>query len=205
MKIFWTLALTVAMVTTLAACNRNQASSNEQSFAGSSSAVSASSVVESSQVQTGTSGTSSSAPGSAPSVEGTSENPTVSPRKIENGTAVTLTIGNTVIPATLNDSVSAKELIFRLPYTVRLHHYAHDYCGVMSDPLKYDPKDVHYGWLNGDIDFATDANYFTILYEDQAISKVYGYQVNMGKVDGDLSVFKNSLGDDIDVRIALAH
>lgn len=125
-------------------------------------------------------------------------------RKIDNVTAVTLTIGDTVIPATLNNSTSSKELISRMPCTVHLNRYTHDYCGVMKNPLKYDEKDVHNGWLNGDIDFATDGNYFTILFADEEKSKIYGNQVNMGKVDCDLSVIKG-LGSAIDVRIDLAH
>jgi len=125
-----------------------------------------------------------------------------STRKIENGTPITLTIGDTVIPATLNNSKSAKELISRLPYTVNLHRYSHDYCGVMADPLPYDEADVHNGWLNGDIDFARDGNYFTILFEDEENSQQFGHQITMGKIDGPLSVIKN-LGRDIEVKIEL--
>lgn len=124
-------------------------------------------------------------------------------RKIENGTPITLTIGDTIIPATLNNSRSAKELISRLPYTVSLHRYSHDYCGVMDDPLSYDEADVHNGWMNGDIDFARDGNYFTILFEDEEKSQQYGHQITMGKIDGPLSAVKN-LGRDIVVRIELA-
>lgn len=126
-----------------------------------------------------------------------------STRNIENGTPITLTIGDTVIPATLNNSRSAKELISRLPYTVKLHRYSHDYCGVMDNPLSYDEADVHNGWLNGDIDFARDGNYFTILFEDEENSQQYGHQITMGKIDGPLSAVKK-LGRDIEVRIELA-
>lgn len=126
-----------------------------------------------------------------------------STRTIENGTPVTITIGDTVIPATLNNSKSAKALLERLPFTMRLHKYAHDYCGVMENPLPYDESDVHYGWLNGDIDFARDGNYFTILYEDQEKSQQYGHQITLGKIDGPLSVIK-SMGNDITIRIELA-
>lgn len=126
-----------------------------------------------------------------------------SSRIIENGTPVTITIGNTVIPATLNNSSSAKALIARLPFSMTLHKYSHDYCGVMQNPLPYDEKDVHNGWLNGDIDFARDGNYFTILYEDEENSKQYGHQITLGKIDGPLSVIK-SMGDNIDIRIDLA-
>ena len=124
-------------------------------------------------------------------------------RKIENGTPVTITIGGTVIPATLNDSKSAKALIARLPFTMTLHKYAHDYCGVMDDPLPYDEADAHYGWLDGDIDFARDGNYFTILYEDEDKSSQYGNQINLGKIDGPLSAIKE-MGSDITITVRLA-
>ena len=126
-----------------------------------------------------------------------------SSRIIKNGTPVTITIGNTVIPATLNNSKSAKDLLARLPFSMTLHKYAHDYCGVMQDPLPYDEADVHNGWLNGDIDFARDGNYFTILYEDEENSGQYGHQITLGKIDGPLSVIK-SMGNDINIRIDLA-
>lgn len=124
----------------------------------------------------------------------------LSTRIIKNGTPIILIIGNTKIPATLNDSLSSQELIKRLPFTMKLRKYAHDYCGVMQNPLPYDEKDVHNGWLNGDIDFARDGNYFTILYEDEENSKQYGHQINLGKVDGPLSAIK-SMGEEIEITI----
>ncbi len=124
-------------------------------------------------------------------------------RKLAGGTPITLTIGNTVIPATLNGSKAAKDLLSRLPYTVTLRHFAHDYCGVMKEPLAYDAKDVHNGWMNGDIDFATDGNYFTILYKDEDISQQFGYQVNLGVINAPLSVM-DTLSDEITVKIELA-
>lgn len=192
MKKILFLTLAIVMSVSLTACsgsNQSSSSGNDQQSTAQSSSSSVSQA--------------SSNSGSSES-RGITGGPSRSPRVIKNGTAVTLTIGKTVIPATLNHSTSSKELISRLPYTVHLNRYSHDYCGVMDDPLKYDKKDVHYGWLNGDIDFATDANYFTILFEEQDTSKQYGYQVNMGKVDGDLSVIKNLQGP-INVRIALAN
>ena len=124
-------------------------------------------------------------------------------RKIENGTRVNLIVGDTVIPATLNDSKSARELISRLPVTQEMSHFTHDYCGVMEKPLSFDEKDVHNGWLNGDIDFATDGNYFTILYKDEDISKQFGSQVNMGIINVPLSVM-DTLDSHITMRIELA-
>lgn len=133
----------------------------------------------------------------------TSGNEKYATRKLDKGTKVNLIVGKTTIPAMLNDCKSAKELISRLPYTVKMHKYSHDYCGVMQEPLSYDKNDVHNGWQNGDIDFATDGNYFTILYKDEDISKQFGFQVNLGVINAPLGVM-DTLPEDIEMRIELA-
>ena len=99
----------------------------------------------------------------------------------ENGTKILLHFGETVIPGMLNDSETAQALIAKLPYTQHMSRYSHDFCGVTED-LPYNEKEEHYGWLNGDIDYATDAPYFTILFEDQDESEIYGSQVNIGVI-----------------------
>ena len=99
----------------------------------------------------------------------------------ENGTKILLHFGETVIPGMLNDSETAQALITKLPYTQHMSRYSHDFCGVTED-LPYDEEEEHYGWLNGDIDYATDAPYFTILFEDQDESEIYGSQVNIGVI-----------------------
>ena len=99
----------------------------------------------------------------------------------ENGTKILLHFGDTVIPGVLNDSETAQALIARLPYTQHMSRYSHDFCGVTED-LPYNEEEEHYGWLNGDIDYATDAPYFTILFEDQDESEIYGSQVNIGVI-----------------------
>lgn len=130
-------------------------------------------------------------------------NPKIATRVIEGGTKIQMHFGNTVIPATLNSSETAQALIKMLPYTVRLNRYAHDFCGVMQNPLPYKEENVHYGWLNGDIDFARDSNYFTILFEDEHNSEQYGHQINIGKIDSELAVISKLQGS-FDVRIELA-
>ena len=99
----------------------------------------------------------------------------------ENGTKILLHFGDTVIPGVLNDSETARALIAKLPYTQHMSRYSHDLCGVTED-LPYNGEEEHYGWLNGDIDYATDAPYFTILFEDQDESEIYGSQVNIGVI-----------------------
>ena len=61
----------------------------------------------------------------------------------------------------------------------------------------------NYGWLNGDIDYAIDAPYFTILFEDEDTSEQYGDQVNIGVITCPL-VEISKLEGSYDVRIELA-
>lgn len=131
------------------------------------------------------------------------DDPIMATRVLEGGTKINMHFGDVIIPGTLNDSITARDLISKLPYTVHVNRYSHDFCGVMDDPLEYREEDVHYGWLNGDIDFATDADYFTILFEDEEKSEQYGYQVNIGKIDSELSVISQLTGS-YDVLIELA-
>lgn len=119
-----------------------------------------------------------------------------------NWTEIALTAGDTIIPAVLNDSRASKELISRLPYTVRLHKYEHDYCGVMGAPLPYDKDDLRIGWQNGDIAFAADGSYFAILYKDEDISHQFGNLVPLGKINEVPSVM-DTLNAEISLRIEL--
>lgn len=119
----------------------------------------------------------------------------------ENGTKILLHFGDTVIPGVLNDSETAQALIAKLPYTQHMSRYSHDFCGVTED-LPYNEEEEHYGWLNGDIDYATDAPYFTILFEDQDESEIFGSQVNIGVITCPLSDIA-ALNGSYDVLIEL--
>lgn len=121
---------------------------------------------------------------------------------IENGTRIRLVAGETAIPAVLNDSKPARALIAKLPYTVRLQRYDHDYCGVMDEALPYDKQDLRSGWRNGDIAFAVAGNYFAILYKDEEISQAYDGMVTMGALNCDPSVM-GQLAGSITLRIEL--
>lgn len=131
------------------------------------------------------------------------ENPKMPTRvPMEGGTKINMHFGDTVIPGVLNDSETAKALIAKLPYTQTVSRYSHDFCGV-TEELPYKENEVHYGWLNGDIDYATDAPYFTILFEDEAESEQYGNQVNIGVITCPLEEISKLEGS-FDVRIELA-
>ncbi|MGI6118664.1 MAG: cyclophilin-like fold protein [Bilifractor sp.] len=121
----------------------------------------------------------------------------------ENGTKVNIRFGeDAVITGVLNDSDTAKALISKLPYTVHMSRYSHDFCGV-TEELPYNENEVHYGWLNGDIDYAIDAPYFTILFKDEEESEQYGYQVNIGVITSPIADI-NALDGSYDVTVELA-
>ena len=121
---------------------------------------------------------------------------------MEGGTKINMYFGDTLITGVLNDCETAKAFIERLPMTQQVSRYSHDFCGVTED-LPYNEDEVHYGWLNGDIDYAINAPYFTILFEDEDVSEQYGDQVNIGVITVPLSEIA-ALNGSYDVRIELA-
>ena len=121
---------------------------------------------------------------------------------MEGGTKINMYFGDTLVTGVLNDSETAKALIAKLPMTQTVSRYSHDFCGV-TESLPYNEDEVHYGWLNGDIDYAIDAPYFTILFEDEEKSEQYGDQVNIGVITCPIETIA-SLNGSFDVRIELA-
>lgn len=122
-------------------------------------------------------------------------------RVVNGGTKIKMTFGDTIIYGVLNDSETAKALIQKLPITQHESRYTHDFCGV-TEKLPYNEDEVHYGWLNGDIDYAIDAPYYTILFKDEEISEQYGDQVNIGVITSPISEI-DKLSGSFDVKIEL--
>lgn len=117
-------------------------------------------------------------------------------------TAVTLTIGDKVLDAYLNDTEAAKDLLSRLPVAVRLANSGHDYCGGINPPLSYKDKEVQNGWKDGDLAFWTAENDFVIFYDDEETSSSTGNIVIIGHVTSDIEEIKK-LSETIDVNINL--
>jgi len=120
---------------------------------------------------------------------------TVTPSK---ETKVVLTIGDTKVEAVLNDSTTAKDLLSKLPYTVRLNRYEFDYCGIIQQPLNFDESDMHNGWKDGDICLAGD--YFTILFAGQEQSESHSGLITIGRIENNLSLIEK-LGRAIEVTV----
>lgn len=118
----------------------------------------------------------------------------------ESETAITITVGSTVIPATLNDSTAARDLLARLPLTVSMTRGSVDYYASLPDPLDFDEADVHNGWHNGDIGF--DGAYLTMFHAGEDTSASSGNQITLGRI-GDLTLLEG-LGTSIEATFALA-
>lgn len=121
----------------------------------------------------------------------------------QTGTPITLTIGDTVLQAYLNDTTCAQELLSRLPVTVSLFNSGHDYCGSISPALSYDEADVQLGWKDGDLAFWTAGDDFVIFHDDEELSADTGNLVILGHVTSDIEQVR-ALPDSIEVTIALA-
>lgn len=120
-----------------------------------------------------------------------------------NRTAITLTVGETVLEGYLNENRTTRDLLSRLPVTVTLNRGVHDYCGGISPALAYDENDVQYGWHDGDLAFWTAGDDFVIFYDDEEKSSSSGDLVIIGAVTSNMETVR-SLGQNISVTIALA-
>ncbi len=83
----------------------------------------------------------------------------------ENAMNITLKVGDTVIPAALNDTVAARDLLSRLPCTVTLNRGSVDFCGDIGKPLRYAADDFRHGWEYGDFMWMPNGNWFVIFFD----------------------------------------
>lgn len=118
-------------------------------------------------------------------------------------TKITLQFGSTTIPATLNNTETARAFAAKLPVSIRVNGTGIDFCGKMPFALPYDQGQVHNGWENGDIDYNPGGGWFALLHGGEEDSAVYGDQVTMGAVDCAPSAF-DALHGSYDLVIELA-
>ncbi|MHA6884493.1 cyclophilin-like fold protein [Ralstonia pseudosolanacearum] len=88
--------------------------------------------------------------------------------KNDAGTPITLTVGGTVVPATLNNTLTARRFREKLPFTMTLQRYEVDYCASTA-PLETDAAEQQSGWTNGDIGYF--GGWFTLLFDGQETSR----------------------------------
>ncbi|BBO74226.1 hypothetical protein DSCW_16430 [Desulfosarcina widdelii] len=119
----------------------------------------------------------------------------------ENGTKITLTIGNTVIPAILHNTAPARDLAAMLPVTVSLNRGPVDYCGGFA-PMHYEKKDVQAGYRSGDLAYWIPGRDFVIFTETKEASSGNPDLVILGQISTDIQAVRD-LGSTIKVTIDL--
>lgn len=117
---------------------------------------------------------------------------------MENMTPITLTIGDKVLDAYLNDTVPAKSFMEQLPMTISMSAWSmgteKDYCGSRID-VEYSKSDVQTGFKNGDIVFYVEhgANEFVIFVSGEEDCEKFKGNVVMGRLtEESLAWFQNA-------------
>ncbi len=122
----------------------------------------------------------------------------------QNETRVSLVVGSKAISATLNSSISARDLITKLPYTVAVNRAAVDYCGRLPEPLKSDKSEAQRGWKNGEISYIPGADWIAFFMDGEIGSNLdTNPQHIIGKVD-DIAALRAWPAGFVEVRIELA-
>jgi len=122
-------------------------------------------------------------------------------QEADAGTPIILKVDTTLIPATLNKTLTARRFREKLPFTIALQRYESDYCS-SAPPLETDDTERQFGWKNGDIGYF--GGWFTILFGGQESSKNTSGVLIIGRVDeGHLDAVRG-LGRSITVTIDLA-
>jgi len=117
-------------------------------------------------------------------------------------TPVTITIGSTVIHASLNDTVAGRALAKQLPYMVSGTRAQYDYCCVAKESLPTDPAELQDGWTNGDI--LHGGGWFSILFDGEKQSKSYTDLMIVGRIDEGYLDKVKKLGSSITLTMARA-
>ena len=117
------------------------------------------------------------------------------------GTKIILKANGMTIPATLNDTVAAKDFRKRLPFTVSGCRSSVDYCCTASSG-KFDPKETQAGWKNGDISLA--GGWFAVLFDGEESSKSYTGMMIIAHIDEENLHLVDRLPSNVTFTVELA-
>lgn len=113
-------------------------------------------------------------------------------------TDISMTVGDTVITATLDNSETTQAFLATLPRTLTMNHYGgREYYGRI-EAIPENGETVA-DFENGDVTFYPDGPSFAIFFAG-ADSSNQGGLIRMGRITSDLSVF-GALGDSVEMLI----
>lgn len=107
--------------------------------------------------------------------------------------------GDVTVRARLNETQAARDLMNRLPLTVRGSDSGVDYCCELKEGT-HDEAEAQYGWHDGDISLSD--GWFAILYAGQEQSKVHRVMVVAHLDEGDVALVR-TLGPEATFELTL--
>lgn len=117
-------------------------------------------------------------------------------------TPITMTVGNTVITATLDDSATTRDFIKSLPVTMKMIRWGNrEYYGKVAKRLSEDAQKRN-RFANGDVAYWAPGGSFAVFFNDTGNTSISDLIV-MGKVTSDLKAF-DTLEESVDMRIEVA-
>ncbi|WP_189638476.1 cyclophilin-like fold protein [Glutamicibacter arilaitensis] len=116
-----------------------------------------------------------------------------------DGTPITITAGDVVLTATLNDTQVSQDFIATLPATLPwFRNYGIEYISELSAPLT-ETGPFYTDVQPGDIVYYNPADSITIIYEETSSVPTL---TKMGEITSDLSIFEN-LPDNVEMTVGL--
>lgn len=119
----------------------------------------------------------------------------------EKETRVTLTIEDTMIPATLNNTLTAQEFIKLLPFSITASKSQFDFCGT-AESLVYDESETQAGWKNGDIGYSR--GWFALFFDGEEQSQSYTSEMIIGHIDDEYLDTVSNFNGSIHITVELA-
>ena len=117
-------------------------------------------------------------------------------------TAITMTVGDTVITAELSDSQTTRDFLALLPRTVTLSRYGdREYYGNPGGTLSTEGEVIP-DFENGDVTFYPPSGNLAIFFGNEDTSNQSNL-IRMGKITSDFSVFEN-FPQTIEMQVAVA-
>jgi hypothetical protein len=196
-KKYFALLLGIVLVLSLAGCNSpggNAPTTQSQTPVATSSGSSAP------EESAGISNGNTSAPELSDSTP-SAENEEGAPSETAEGTAVALTIGDAIIPATLNDTATAQAFIEQLPFTASASKMQCGFCGAVAS-LPCDDAERQAGWKNGDTGYSN--GWFALFHSGEDESSSYTGEMIIGHINDSCLDAVRALRGNVKITVTLA-
>lgn len=197
MKKIISLVMTTLIIFTLAACGSfNPAQGSAASVSTPASAPDS--------TEKFTSGNGASAENALPPEDDVNSGTNTASNKSLTPVRITLSVGNTMATAELNDSELARQFAALLPQIISMSRVRErEYYGRIDDTLSYDEGNIQTTAEDGDLAYWFSGNSLAFFFNTENDSAVNSGIVVFGKITSNLSVF-NNMGSSEIITVTLA-